>query len=104
FAQHGRDAYTRAGLFAAAQGYIRRHLAQPDLNPDAVAVATGCSRSTLSQLFNDRQLTVQGYIRELRLQQLMRLLQKRHGSASIQTLAMRCGLYDMPNVNRMFRR
>lgn len=97
FAEHPSEAATGAGLFAAAQGYIRRHLAQPDLNPGTVAAAIGCSRSTLYRLFARRQLTVQGYIRELRL------LQSKHASASIKVLATRCGLYDMPNVNRLFR-
>ena len=92
------------GLYSAAQRYIKRHLAHPDLSPDVVAAGIGCSRSTLYREFASRELTVQGYIRELRLQQLMRALQKDDRSLPIQTLAMRCGLYDSPNVNRMFRK
>lgn len=93
-----------AGLFAAAQRYIKRHLAVPELDPDAVAAAIGCSRSTLYRLFDDKELSVQGYIRELRLQQFLHLLQKENKRQPIQMLALRCGLYDWPNVSRLFRR
>jgi len=92
-----------AGLFAAAQRYIKRHLAVPELSPDAVAAAIGCSRSTLYRLFHDQELSVQGYIRELRLQQFLHLLQKENKAPPIQMLALRCGLYDWPNVSRLFR-
>lgn len=100
---HKQTEYSSDGLFAAAQRYIRRHLVNPDLNPEAVAAAIGCSRATLYRLFADRELTVQGYVRELRLQQFMRLLQKENGAQPIQITAMRCGLYDGSNVSRMFR-
>jgi len=93
-----------AGLFAAAQRYIKKHLTDPDLGPDAVAAAIGCSRSTLYRLFEGKELSVQGCIRELRLQHFFRLLQKDTGKAPIYILAQRCGLYDMPNINRLFRR
>ena len=101
---HNWHEHSNAGLFAAAQRYIRRHLVNPDLAPDAVAAAIGCSRATLYRLFAERELTVQGYVRELRLQQFMRLLQKENKAVPIQILAMRCGLYDGSNVSRMFRK
>lgn len=97
-------AHSDAGLFAAAQRHIRRDLVNPDLAPDAVAAAIGCSRAALYRLFAGRGLTVQGHIRELRLQQFMRLLQKENGAPSIQVAAMRCGLHDSSNVSRMFRK
>lgn len=100
----GISEHSNAGLFVAAQRYIRRHLTSHELNPASVAAAVGCSRSTLYRLFADRELTVQAYIRELRLQQLMLLLRKEKGNAPIHLLAQRCGLYDHPNLNRLFRR
>lgn len=99
----GAGAHANAGLFAAAQRYIRRRLADRDLDPDMVAAAIGCSRSTLYRMFRGRGLTVQGWIRELRLQQLARLLQG-GGSEPIYLLAQRCGLHDHSNLNQMFRR
>ncbi len=73
----------------AVQRYIRRHLTDPDLDPDTVAAAIGCSRSTLYRLFNGNELFVQGYVRELRLQQFLRLLQKDARNAPIYALAQR---------------
>lgn len=95
---------SEAGLFAAAQRYIRRHLANPELGPDEVAAATGCSRATLYRLFAQRNLAVHGYIRELRLQQFFYLLQRENKAVPIQILSLRCGLHDWPNVSRMFRK
>jgi len=100
----GPSAHSREGMFAAAQRYIRRNLANPDLDPAAVAGAVGCSRSTLYRLFAEHDLTVGGYVRELRLQQFMHLLRKDDGTAPIHALAQRCGFHDTPNVNRVFRR
>lgn len=100
----GLSEHTHAGLLAAAQRYIRHHLADQHINPARVAAAIGCSRSLLYRLFSENELTVQGYIRELRLQQFLRLLQKEKGNVPVHTLALRCGFYDVPNVNRVFRR
>ncbi|WP_168201405.1 helix-turn-helix domain-containing protein [Qingshengfaniella alkalisoli] len=99
----GMSEHSHAGLLAAAQRYIRRHLTDRDISPASVAAAIGCSRSMLYKLFSESELTVYGYIRELRLQQLLRLLQKEKGNVPIHTLAQRCGLYNTPNVNRVFR-
>lgn len=96
------EEHQHAGLFAAALRYIRRHLASRKLTPATVAAAIGCSRSTLYSLFSANGLTVQGYIRELRLQWFMHLLQRESGTIAM--LAHRCGLHDTPNVSRMFRR
>ncbi|MBQ2263635.1 MAG: helix-turn-helix domain-containing protein [Loktanella sp.] len=54
--------------------------------------------------FADHDVTVAGAIRELRLQRLMRLLQTAPDGLPIVRLAERCGLYDAPNVNQMFRK
>lgn len=93
-----------SGLITAAQRYIRRHLADPDLCPEAVAAALGCSRATLYRLFADHQWTVQGYVRELRLQAFVHLLQTEDRAIHIRVLAERCGLYDYSNLSRLFRR
>src|SRR5690606_38652258 len=71
---HHRQEPTRHGLFLAAQRFIDRHLASPDLSIAAIARAVGCSRATLYRAFAENNLTVAGYIREQRLQRLNRLL------------------------------
>lgn len=92
------------GLLMAAQRYIRAHLGRHDLNPSEIAAAVGCSRATLYRLFQGHGMTVSGHIRELRLQRLMRLLQRTSDGALVTVLAYRCGFHDIPNLNQMFRR
>ncbi|MGE4338405.1 MAG: helix-turn-helix domain-containing protein [Pigmentiphaga sp.] len=91
-------------LLIAAKRYIQRNLDKPDLDPTEISVAIASSRATLYRVFKRHGLTIAAYVRELRLQQLFRLLQNPADQRSIATLAQRCGLYDAPNVNQMFRR
>jgi len=91
-------------LLMAAQRYIQRHLDKPDLTPAEIAAGVACSRATLYRVFKRHGLTIAGYVRELRLQQFFRLLQTPADHRPIALLAQRCGLYDAPNVNQMFRR
>lgn len=91
-------------LLTAAQRYIQRHLDKPDLEPAEISAGVGCSRATLYRVFKRHDLTVAAYVRELRLQQFFRLLQNAADRRPIAVLAQRCGLYDAPNVNQMFRR
>lgn len=88
----------------AAQRYIQRNLDKPDLHPAEIAASIGCSRATLYRVFQRHGLTVAAYVRELRLQQLFRLLQNAADHRPIAVLAQLCGLYDAPNVNQLFRR
>ncbi|MCK9511809.1 MAG: helix-turn-helix domain-containing protein [Pigmentiphaga sp.] len=97
------DHHERA-LLLAAQRYIQRHLDKPDLAPAEIAAGVACSRATLYRVFKRHGLAIAAYVRELRLQQLFRLLQNPSDHRPIATLAQRCGLYDTPNVNQMFRR
>jgi AraC family transcriptional activator of tynA and feaB len=94
----------RAALFTAAQRHIERHLTQVDLDANRLAAALGTSRATLYRAFADHGVTIAGVIRETRLQRLMRLLQTAPDGLPIARLAERCGLYDTPNVNQMFRK
>lgn len=91
-------------LLLAAQQYIHRSLDKPDLDPTEISAAIGCSRATLYRAFKRQDLTIAAYVRELRLQALLRLLQNPADHRGIAVLAQSCGLYDTPNVNQMFRR
>jgi len=91
-------------VLLAAQRYIQRNIDKPGLDPLEISIATGCSRATLYRIFKRHNLTISGYIRELRLRQFLGLLQNASDDRSIAALAQCCGLYDAPNVNQMFRR
>lgn len=94
----------RHRLFQAAQRFIQLHLANPDLNIEAIARAVGCSRSTLYRAFAENDLTVAGYIRKQRLQRLHHLLQTADKNIPLAILAERCGLWGLNNVSKAFRK
>lgn len=48
-------------------GFIRAHLADPELNHDAIAAAHGLSSRTLHRLFEDEARTVTQVVRDMRL-------------------------------------
>jgi AraC-like DNA-binding protein len=90
-------------LFLAACRFIDRELRHPHLDVAMVADALYCSRATLYRAFAENQKSVGTYIRQARLARLWQLLERAPANALIGDLAERCGLYDTPNVNRMFR-
>jgi AraC-like DNA-binding protein len=90
-------------LFLAASRLIDSELSHPHLGAAMVARALGCSRATLYRAFACNGQSVGQYIRRMRLARLRRLLEQSPPTASIAELAARCGLYDTPNLNRMFR-
>lgn len=91
------------GLFLAACRYIEAKLTHPNLDAAMVAQALGCSRSTLYRSFARNGCAVSDYIRATRLKRLRSLLESAPSTVPIGELAARCGLYDTPNVSRLFR-
>lgn len=99
-----RDGRGRAEamMYHAAQRCIARHLYLPTLDPDQVATALGCSRSTLYRLFAAHGTSVAASIREARLQRahdLLCSLPRR----PIGDIAARCGYDDLRSFHRAFR-
>lgn len=92
------------GVLVAAQRFIDANLDACVLDAASIATALGCSRATLYRAFAQQESTVADYVRERRLHQLARLLQRASGQHTIAQLAQRCGLHDAPNLSRMFRR
>lgn len=92
------------GLYVAAKHYIDSNLGGHLLNGACIAAALGCSRSSLYRAFARHGLRLAEYIREQRLQRLAQLLQRSGVEPSIAQLAASCGLYDAPNLSRLFRR
>jgi AraC-like DNA-binding protein len=93
-----------AGLFAAAQVYIKRHLTSSRLSPELIARHLGCSRAHLYRVFAGQGETVAGYLRGLRLQRARELLADRTQDASrIGDIAYHCGFDDPVHFTRLFR-
>src|SRR5690606_23917122 len=93
-------AESRDALFVAAKRYIEAHLDNPHLEVDDVARAVACSRSTLYRIFAEHELTVAGYIRELRLQKFTMLLRNAGEGATVSELAERCGVLDPKTLSK----
>lgn len=97
------DEANDAGLFAAAQMLIRRHLTS-HLNPELIARQLHCSRAHLYRVFAARGETVAKYVRELRLQRAYELLARDNiRKEHIGDIAYRCGFEDPVYFTRVFR-
>lgn len=90
-------------LLAAAKRYIDENIAHPSLNADTVTRALQCSRSTLYRAFARQNMGIAEYIRDRRLERFRALLEQAHPATTIGDLAAMCGLYDAPNISRLFR-
>ena len=98
------DEANNAGLFAAAQVFIKRHLASPRLNPELIARQIGCSRAHLYRVFAEQGETVADYVRELRLRRARDLLvSDTEAENRIGDIAYRCGFEDPVHFTRLFR-
>lgn len=98
------DKVDKNSTFLAAVRYIEKNLALDSLSIESVAMALGCSRSTLYRAFAAKDLFPADYIRDQRLQKLAHLLQYSAQYLTIAQLASECGLYDAPNLSRLFKR
>lgn len=93
-----------AGMFAAAQMFIRRHLTSRHLNPELIARHLHCSRAHLYRVFAANGETVADYVRELRLQRAYNLLLHENTTREqIGEIAYRCGFEDPAHFTRLFR-
>lgn len=92
-------------LLSAAKRYLERHHRSHDLTPDDVAAALGCSRRQLYRIFSREQLTVAGYLREVRLQQCRLALQRSASrGAKVGAVAYAHGFADLPAFSKLFKR
>lgn len=92
------DAY-----FLAAKRVIQERVSDPNLSPELVASALGCSRSTLYRAFHAHGMTVAQHIREVRLQEARRRIAASPPGTSIAAIALECGFYDPAYFRRLFR-
>lgn len=89
--------------YLAARRLILQRLDDPELNPDRLAKALGCSRASLYRLFARHGVTVAGCLREARLNRAYHLLTTAPEHIGIADLAARCGFLDQTGFSRLFR-
>jgi AraC-like DNA-binding protein len=98
------DEVNYAGMFTAAQAFIKRHLTSPHLNPELIARHLHCSRAHLYRVFAAHGATVASHVRELRLRLAYELLGCQSASKEqIADIAYRVGFEDPVHFTRMFR-
>ncbi|MFF3904934.1 helix-turn-helix domain-containing protein [Streptomyces sp. NPDC001848] len=103
--QEGRDAPSPARvMLARIQQFIDRHLADPDLTPEAIARANRISVRYLHKLFQAEDITVSRWIQRRRLQECRRELARREAAGrTIAAVARRWGFTSPAHFSRVFR-
>ncbi|MBA2806971.1 AraC family transcriptional regulator [Streptomyces sp. KM273126] len=94
----------RRTLALRIQAFIRDHLHDPDLTPAGIAAAHHISTSYLHRLFQDRETTVSGWIRHLRLERAReQLADPARSDVPVHLVAARAGFEHHPVFTRAFR-
>ena len=99
-----RSASSAADLRRRAASYIADHVADPDLDIEAIARAQFISTRGLHRAFAGASMTVGSLIRRLRLEHArQRLLDPRDDQLSVTDIALACGFADLPTFSHGFK-
>ncbi|MGW8399594.1 AraC-like ligand-binding domain-containing protein [Streptomyces lydicus] len=90
-------------LLLRIQAFIDRHLADPDLTPQAIARAHHISLRYLHKLFEGEDVTVGRWIQRRRLEECRRDLARRGNGLTIAAVAHRWGFTSAAHFSRVFR-
>lgn len=91
-------------LLMRIKAFIDRHLADPDLTPEAVARANQISVRYLHKLFQTEDTTVSRWIQRRRLEECRRELARRQAAnRTIAAVAHRWGFTSAAHFSRVFR-
>jgi AraC-like DNA-binding protein len=94
----------RTDLLKQIHGYIERNLGDPELSPQSIAAMHHISLRYLQKLFQSEGETVNGWIRDRRLDRCKRdLVDPRLGNRSIAAIAARWNLSPASYFSRVFR-
>jgi AraC-like DNA-binding protein len=92
-------------FYRAALGLIDQECGDPDLNPERIALALGCSRATLYRAFAGNAQSVTAAIWQARLERARRMLCSSRGIGFlISEVAALSGFREVPTFTRMFKR
>ena len=93
------------GSHRAALGLIDVECGDPDLTPERVAAAIGCSRASLYRAFARHGESVAAAIWQARLERARRMLASPEGiGLLISDIAVLSGFRELPTFTRMFKR
>ncbi|MFF7777085.1 helix-turn-helix domain-containing protein [Streptomyces tanashiensis] len=95
----------RAAVLSAMRAFVRDHLADPRLTPEALARRHGISLRYSAELFASEGTSPAAYIRAERLRLAHRTLtDPRYGTLTVASVAARCGFTDRTTFTRAFVR
>ena len=94
----------RGAHLARIEAYVREHLADPCMSPEALAARHGISLRYLHSLFKDTGQSAAQWIRDLRLQTAYEQLLAAPAGGSIAQIAYACGFNDQAQFNHAFKR
>lgn len=102
-------AYERGGVRAARLRAIKvdigKHLCEPALSLDMIAMRQGISPRYVRKLFQEEQTTFSDFVLLLRLERSRQLLHSpAQAISTIALIAHACGFNDLSYFNRTFRR
>lgn len=93
------------GFHRAALGLIDVECGDPELTPERIAVALGCSRASLYRAFGKHGESVSAAIWQARLERARRMLGSAQGiGLLVSEIAALSGFREMPTFTRMFKR
>jgi AraC-like DNA-binding protein len=90
-------------VFGQACRWVDRNYQDPALDPAHIARNLRCSRATLYRAFQARGLTVSGYIRRVRLEQVCARFSVAAPRVPISSIALDCGFECLRHFNRSFK-
>jgi AraC-like DNA-binding protein len=92
-------------LYQAALAVIERGCVDPELSPERIALAIGCSRATLYRLFSRNDMSVAETVWQARLGRVRRELCSAAGiGMTVGDIALNSGFTDLSSFSRMFKR
>ncbi|MFB7510645.1 helix-turn-helix domain-containing protein [Streptomyces broussonetiae] len=90
-------------LLLQIQTFIDRHLADPDLTPQAISRAHHLSLRYLHRVFESEDVTVCRWIQRRRLEECRRTVARRRNDFTIAAVAHRWGFTSAAHFSRVFR-
>ena len=94
----------RHALLTTIQGFIQRHLSDPQLSPALIAAAHHMSLRSLHQLFHDEGLTVAAWVRQRRLESCRQdLCDPALAARPVAAIAAKWGFSSAGDFSRAFR-